>query len=573
MSANEQWYIQAGASRFGPLTSHEVLQLISTRDVPLTSLVWQPGMSSWQPLKEHFAATPKQPLKVMPLQSREPLPHLFAEKKEMKKRERSGGVAAAASLTFMLSAILLTFTLFNFREFFPDFNSVESFTTTYVSISVAAIGTGAIAVFLGRQFSKLPSREHTTLGRLAKAVSVLTAIGIIALSVVFSAVFEESRAVLVASQKFSDYSVTYDAKSRALNVVGSIGLSLDSVVEAQIREHPEILWLRLDSMGGLVDVAFSIADVVTSSGVGVYVAETCASACVIIYSAGKQRWADLNANFGFHRSSAVVDSDFVQSAIKPIDAEVEAYLLDNGVPQDIVEKSRAYNGQSLLIVDAIELAEKGYVQQLMDGEYPVDLDEGRWRWILYKSGPPDSAMQKFVSAAAKLDKSLIARFGPSLYAAMRQQDETAVKQAFAGLSNEVISPSIRAGSDSAIVSYLRVSIAMLETLRTHREWEACVGFAEGSDEFTTTRFSGQGVEENVAALANLVESAVLNEGRLGRTADGEKLIARTIERVGLQEWGKDKRLMCEYYVRVFNEMIGQGPRQAAAIMRWSHSQK
>ncbi len=72
--------------------------------------------------------------------------------------------------------------------------------------------------------------------------------------------------------------------------------------ERVVRANPQYPVVELESLGGLVRDAERIAALVQDRGLSTVSMQVCASACTLIFVAGKQRFLGPNARFGFHRS-------------------------------------------------------------------------------------------------------------------------------------------------------------------------------------------------------------------------------------------------------------------------------
>jgi hypothetical protein len=70
-----------------------------------------------------------------------------------------------------------------------------------------------------------------------------------------------------------------------------------------LRDHPAIITLELNSVGGVSSAALEMAVAVTDFGLNTVVTERCNSACTLVFLAGENRTLARGARLGFHSLS------------------------------------------------------------------------------------------------------------------------------------------------------------------------------------------------------------------------------------------------------------------------------
>lgn len=88
---------------------------------------------------------------------------------------------------------------------------------------------------------------------------------------------------------------------RSLLLRGSLGSGSAARVRAALAEAPAVQWVRLDSAGGRLLEAETIAAEIQRLGLDTHVEGHCASACTLVLLAGRTRTAAPEAQIGFHR--------------------------------------------------------------------------------------------------------------------------------------------------------------------------------------------------------------------------------------------------------------------------------
>lgn len=125
----------------------------------------------------------------------------------------------------------------------------------------------------------------------------------------------------------------------------------------------------LNSQGGIIDDAKTIAIVVKEQKANTYVNDHCESACVIIATSGVQLFAYRNSQFGFHRAglpSATKNTQNVKFFSVMATQEMNEALAKNGVPKDILAKMNETSNDSMAYYSGLELHQRGVVDSLMD---------------------------------------------------------------------------------------------------------------------------------------------------------------------------------------------------------------
>jgi hypothetical protein len=104
-----------------------------------------------------------------------------------------------------------------------------------------------------------------------------------------------------------------------IEVSGPLSWGLARQLQATLAEAPDATVVHLDSIGGRIGVALSIADIVAARHLDTYVDHLCASACTLAYLAGQHRWISEYGKLGFHGATLagagnpIADASFRQS--------------------------------------------------------------------------------------------------------------------------------------------------------------------------------------------------------------------------------------------------------------------
>jgi hypothetical protein len=127
------------------------------------------------------------------------------------------------------------------------------------------------------------------------------------------------------------------ADGRSLLLSGTLGAGSADKVHELLANAPGVRLVRLQSAGGRLFEAESIAADIRQRRLNTYVDGLCASACTMVLLAGRQRGAAPGARIGFHRPSfAGVDDD------RAVDADaLMRYYRNAGMARTFIDKVRA----------------------------------------------------------------------------------------------------------------------------------------------------------------------------------------------------------------------------------------
>jgi hypothetical protein len=143
----------------------------------------------------------------------------------------------------------------------------------------------------GRRFWPVVAKVMTVLGLLSNA----NLMRVHAAPAIFDAV-----AYVEGDPSLGAHAVRTLRGGAEIEVSGPITWGLAQQVNAALTQAPNARVVHLDSLGGRVGVALNIADIVAARHLDTYVNHLCASACTLIFLAGRQRWIGERGRLGFH---------------------------------------------------------------------------------------------------------------------------------------------------------------------------------------------------------------------------------------------------------------------------------
>ncbi|WP_158931907.1 hypothetical protein [Acidisphaera sp. S103] len=89
-----------------------------------------------------------------------------------------------------------------------------------------------------------------------------------------------------------------------VEISGSFSQAVPGDFAAVLAGAPQVRAVRLESPGGYVQPALTVADIIRTRGLDTYVGRFCASACTLAFLGGQHRYVAPDARLGFHQASA-----------------------------------------------------------------------------------------------------------------------------------------------------------------------------------------------------------------------------------------------------------------------------
>ena len=94
----------------------------------------------------------------------------------------------------------------------------------------------------------------------------------------------------------------------ALHLDGAIPIGIAAKVAIQLKAHPGVTTLVLNSPGGQIPAARALSGLVLTAGLDTHVEGSCSSACTLIFMAGSRRSLGPDARLGFHSYALLIPS-------------------------------------------------------------------------------------------------------------------------------------------------------------------------------------------------------------------------------------------------------------------------
>jgi hypothetical protein len=141
------------------------------------------------------------------------------------------------------------------------------------------------------------------------------------------------------------YAIRIMPGGEAVEVSGSFSWAVPQNLTAALASAPRVRTVRLDSPGGYIQPALQVAEIIRARGLDTYVPRMCASACTVVFLAGKDRFLAPDARLGFHQAHA--------PGVAPayFDALLRATYQKAGVPDGFIDHVLRTPPQSIWFPD------------------------------------------------------------------------------------------------------------------------------------------------------------------------------------------------------------------------------
>lgn len=502
------WYALLPGGRRGPLTRGQLHDLIRHGAVERGTLLWRYGLARWTPAQDCFGTALRaaaQPPRVEPEGAR-------------------GGrlpLLGAIALCAVLAALLYHYG-----------SGINDSADPHRRVLRAMASGGALALALFA-CAALSLRRGRTGG--ARLLGVGYALAGVVILVVVAAVGPQLGRVTESSGRMNDYQVSADDGDATIRIKGLLGPGVATRFDGVLAAHPAVRRVIIDSYGGLVDQSLDLARSIVGRHLDVEVDRHCASACLVPFLAGANRYAGPDALFGFHSPGPVEGA----SAWLRFGAERESrrysdFLREHGLPQKYLDLIRTTPSEGIARIGAAELAETGVLRVLTADGTPMAPEEARWRFIVAAmregEGPDLAETADLMEAIHRSGHPAGRKYALPLANAIEANDARQIHANVYGMTSAVFDQALPSASAGPLTAFLVVQDQVMQRMVARRDWAACSDFLDGKDDGDDKRSKPVPPELEPALLDSMrvvIDSAARNgwRRRPADSADREQVSA------------------------------------------------
>jgi hypothetical protein len=424
------------------------------------------------------------------------------------------------------------------------------------------------------QFDVVPRRRLRVPGSSPSfRVAVLVAVALGAAAIVRGDLAQRVDASESSGSKdaSSEFTVQVSADQRTLDFSGPIVIGVTERVRAVLDAHPGITTIRLTSPGGRVVEARDLADIIRSRGLTTVAAGNCASACTVIFMAGRDRLLAPAGSIGFHRYRSPDPQQEEAQANMAIDRRI---FRTQGVPNWFLDQAFDTPNSEMWRPSLAEME----VANVVTGAVAVN---GQ------RIGPPADGASMAAQAWQGPLHTALKIHEPRVY---EQVMKAQVQGAASGvpindaglrawpLINQLTAKYAGAASDEAVLKATAVAAETMRSLQT-RSAEACYRYIRPSGEpadLSTIPFELR--QRDLASAAAIIETGARGEAReagSGMEADLGWVHDRLLEQFGeaanvldrLGDPDVDPDTACSVMTRLYEHALSLPAPRNAQLLR------
>ncbi|MBL4731783.1 MAG: hypothetical protein JKY82_04185 [Rhizobiaceae bacterium] len=125
----------------------------------------------------------------------------------------------------------------------------------------------------------------------------------------------------------------------SISITGDIDFTTNTALLNTTAKFPHIKTVILASDGGLVYSARALAHNIIEKNLDTHIDERCASACTIVFMAGKNRTMGKTAKLGFHRYKYEINNPLRKSSLNDEQGNDTAFFKKRGVSETFLQKA------------------------------------------------------------------------------------------------------------------------------------------------------------------------------------------------------------------------------------------
>ena len=232
---------------------------------------------------------------------------------------------------------------------------------------------------------------------LAAIIGAVLAVGLLARAGLHDSVGASES--VIEKDAIGKVTLIVSADETTLEFSGPIVFGVMRRVLAVLDAHPSITTLRLTSAGGRVVEARELSQVIDERGLSTVAVDNCASACTVLFMAGRDRLLAPTSTLGFHRYHSPDPAQEEAEANMAVDRR---YFSARGIPDWFIDRAFTTPNSGMWRPSLDEMT----VANVITGELTV---EGRR--IAVAAGPPPDVLPA-ATDTSEASRSVNASEGP-----------------------------------------------------------------------------------------------------------------------------------------------------------------
>ena len=289
---------------------------------------------------------------------------------------------------------------------------------------------------------------------------------------------------------------------KEIEVAGGIDFGTATDLKVLLEATPAVETIDLNNVGGRVAEGKKLRDIVLAHHLSTYTSTMCASACTIVFMAGRQRYLGADGKLGFHRSSFpgwTADQD------ASVNAAGERAMVAAGVTPAFAAKAFSTPANDLWVPDIATLLAAHVVTRVTNGSNFAATAGDPTAYTAEQLDPMIAAVNPAFAALKRWEPARYAQIIRD-YAAGWQQGKTANDLATAANQPlmEIVGSYKLIADDDVQLQIARTYVTHAQLLRNHPA--ECMGMFGGTSSAYIALLPKEVADQNRNLSAQIIES-------------------------------------------------------------------
>ncbi len=290
-----EFFVQHGGEQFGPYSSEDIRQFLKLGAFKPDDLAWTKGMVVWSLLSELFPNAPFE--KPKPKAARRKRTNYFIRHW---RGELSLGVSYWANGFLGTFLVLLAANTLAAMRNTADLKLLAGLSLFVYALAIVASVWQFVGVWrsASNHVSRGGQSSWATLAKVLVVIGALNCIGLFWKSYIPQSA--EMARIMAGDVRTPPYKIRVLPGGTEVEFRGGFRAGCAKELEGILSAVPQAKVLHVESIGGRINEANKMMQLVRDRGLTTYTSEQCLSAATLVLMSGKERVVEVNARVGFH---------------------------------------------------------------------------------------------------------------------------------------------------------------------------------------------------------------------------------------------------------------------------------
>jgi hypothetical protein len=513
-AAASLWFLHAGGTQSGPLTTEALSAQLAQGSVQPSDWIWRNGFTEWMQIQAVDLSKPAEPA-AQPEGRPEAVVAPSASWRDWIALPLSYWVSG-----LIIAALFAASSLALLNLDFVDHPRLISAGIIILWLAVlAAMLWLSIGVFrsLAHHAEVFPNRYW---GAGAKVMTALVGLAVVGVFTQQGVPQIRNSANVISETMAPRYQLRLLRDNTELELVGPMDFGLADAALALLADNPRIATVYVNSPGGRVTEADSLAGIVLAKNLNTYVSTFCLSECATVFAAGKNRWLSRSAVIALNQPNGEA-SDLAVTI-----ARTKAFLQGRGVEAKFIDRSLANPREHAWRPSHAELFNSGLATSYAtDAEVSVAGIPVREIEEAEKALDRIGLYQVLRDKHPKAHEEILAVLRTGY---VRGQSVAAMRQRIWAIILPITNKSLSSASDSALISFYQIATDEAEVY-ARKDPKSCEAYLKGRAEgFDPALLTPELQERELNATAELIRTSGSYFGKAIEKKEVEAVLAQLL---------------------------------------------